>query len=432
MSNCLSPAALPPHVLDRSDVRRALERHDFGAVFKLARQWGGISFSKIADACGIKPERVGKLARGEGSITTYEKITQIADALRVPGHLVGLSPRPWESDQPRAAADETAPIASLELPSLAPDPDLLDRLTRTVRGATRADGATLDWLDRLLAEHRKAEDDIGSRPLVGIMRQQLATVVGLHDASTGSVATRVVRLASEHAQFLAWMAQDQGDSSAALAWYDRSHDWAMEAGDADMAATTLSMKAHLAWSAGDGRRCARLAQAARWASPGTSRGVQGMAAQMEARGYALSGEADAAHRLLDEAQHLIARAAERPEDEPPWMYFYGENWFTLQRGMAEMHLHRWDTAVDLLRTGIDALPASYRRDRSWYGACLAHALAAAGHADAAAYTALGCTADASDVGRPHAWNELHTTAALLLRRGAPQARGLVDALADCG
>ncbi|MGW2330129.1 hypothetical protein ACWC5C_30850 [Streptomyces sp. NPDC001700] len=169
----------------------------------------------------------------------------------------------------------------------------------------------------------------------------------------------------------------------------------MEATDADMAATTLSMRAHVAWSVGDGRRCARLAQAARWASPGTSRGVQGMAAQMEARGYALTGEADAAHRLLDEAQHLIARAA------------------------------------DLLRTGIGALPASYRRDRAWYSACLAHALAGSGHADAAAHTALGCTADASAVGRPHAWNELHTTAALLLRRGAPQARGLIDALADC-
>ncbi|MEU0842247.1 XRE family transcriptional regulator [Streptomyces sp. NPDC005962] len=425
MSSYLSPAALPPHVLQRSDVRRALERHDFGAVFKLIRQWGGISFSKIAAACDIKPERVGKLARGEGSITTYEKITQIADALRIPGGLVGLSPPPWETD-------EAAPVASLALPSLAPDHDLLDRLTKTVRGATRADSATLDWLDRLLAEHRKAEDDIGSRPLVGIMRQQLATVVGLHDAASGELATRVVRLASEHAQFLAWMAQDQGNSSAALTWYDRSHDWALEAADADMAATTLSMKAHVAWSTGDGRRCARLAQAARWAAPGTSRGVQGMAAQMEARGYALSGEADAAHRLLDEAQNLIARAAERPEDEPPWMYFYGENWFTLQRGMAAMHLRRWDTAADLLRTGIGALPASYRRDRSWYSACLAHALAGAGHADAAAHTALGCTADASDVGRPHAWNELHTTAALLLRRGAPQARGLIDALADCG
>jgi hypothetical protein len=69
-------------------------------------------------------------------------------------------------------------------------------------------------------------------------------------------------------------------------------------------------------------------------------GVQGMAAQMEARGHALAGDASPARSLLDEAQALIDRAASRPEDEPPWMYFYGENWFRLQRGMAELHLQK--------------------------------------------------------------------------------------------
>src|SRR2546429_1359034 len=88
--------ALPAHVLERADMRDAISRHDFGTVFVLARKWAGISYSKIAEACGIKPERVGTLARGEGSITTYEKITRIADALRIPGHMLGLAPRSWE------------------------------------------------------------------------------------------------------------------------------------------------------------------------------------------------------------------------------------------------------------------------------------------------------------------------------------------------
>jgi transcriptional regulator with XRE-family HTH domain len=95
MTDHRPPTALPPHVLDRPDVRDAIQRHDFGAVFVLARKWAGISYSKIAEACGIKPERVGTLARGEGSITTYDKITQIADALRIPGRMLGLAPRDW-------------------------------------------------------------------------------------------------------------------------------------------------------------------------------------------------------------------------------------------------------------------------------------------------------------------------------------------------
>jgi tetratricopeptide (TPR) repeat protein len=274
------------------------------------------------------------------------------------------------------------------------------------------------------------EDEIGSRPLVGIMRQQLGTVVDLYASARGSLADRVVRLASEHAQFLAWMAQDQGQTAAALAWYDRSHEWALEAGDANMAATTLSMKAHMAWSGGRGDRAVRLADAARWSAPGTSLGIQGMAAQMAARGHALNGDGDDAERLLDEAQDMISRAAEHPEDEPPWMYFYGETWFTLQRGMAAMHLRDWQTAVAHLTVGLAALPDDYRRDRTWYKTCLAHALAGAGEAAQALAVAAEAVPDADAIGRPHAWNELHTTAAVLLRRGAQEGRQLVTMLGE--
>ncbi|WP_411135077.1 XRE family transcriptional regulator [Streptomyces sp. C10] len=94
--------ALPRDFLNREDVRTAIAAHDFGTVFRLARSEAAISYSKIAAECDIKPERVGALARGHGSVTTFEKIAQIADALRIPGHMLGLAPRPWESAKPYA------------------------------------------------------------------------------------------------------------------------------------------------------------------------------------------------------------------------------------------------------------------------------------------------------------------------------------------
>jgi hypothetical protein len=90
-------AALPPRVLAREDVREAIARHDFGLLFVLARRWGGISFSRIADATGLKPDRVGRLARGDGAVTSFEKVGAIADGLRIPGRLLGLAARDWES-----------------------------------------------------------------------------------------------------------------------------------------------------------------------------------------------------------------------------------------------------------------------------------------------------------------------------------------------
>ncbi|WP_432010598.1 helix-turn-helix domain-containing protein [Streptomyces cucumeris] len=92
-----SPTALPPRVLERDDVRAALAERDFGTVFRLARKWGGISYNQLAEACGIKAERVGTVARGDARITSLAKIEEIADALRIPGGMIGLAPRPWEA-----------------------------------------------------------------------------------------------------------------------------------------------------------------------------------------------------------------------------------------------------------------------------------------------------------------------------------------------
>ncbi|MGW7008098.1 helix-turn-helix domain-containing protein [Streptomyces sp. NPDC054933] len=396
----------------------AVASENWAAVFRTYRQLaGGVSQTKLGERVGLAQSDVSEIERGRRRVTSLEVRQRIVEGLGIPEGLLYGAARP-----------ASGPVASLALLGLAPHEDLLARVTSAVDGSNRPDRATLDWLDRLLAEHRRAEDLIGSRPLVDVMRQQLRTVVGFHGRTTGELSDRVVRLAAEHAQFLAWMAQDQGASAAALAWYDRSHEWALEAGEANMAATTLSMKAHMAWSGGRGTRCVRLAEAARWSAPGTSRGVQGMAAQMAARGHALNREGDDARRLLDEAQDLISRAAEHPEDEPPWMYFYDETWFTLQRGMAEMHLSAWRAAIDQLTSGLAVLPDHYRRDKTWYRTCLAHALAGAGEASEALAIAIDCLPDAAAVGRPHAWNELHTTAAVLLRRGAMEGRELIAAL----
>ncbi|MDX3387703.1 helix-turn-helix domain-containing protein [Streptomyces niveiscabiei] len=395
----------------------AAAEEDWGAVFRNYRRLTGLSQTKLGERVGLAQPDVSDIERGRRHVTSTEVRRRIVVGLGIPASTVPPS---------------AAPVPALVLDDMAPDEDLLTRVTSVVDDGHRVDTPTLDWLDRLLAGHRRAEDEIGSRPLAGVMRQQLRTVVGLYTGARGPLADRVVRLAAEHAQFLAWMAQDQGRSAAALAWYDRSHEWALEAGDADMAATTLSMKAHMAWSGGRGTRCVRLAEAAQWSVSGASLGVQGMAAQMAARGHALNGDADDAMRLLDDAQALIGRAAERPEDEPPWMYFYGETWFTLQRGMAAMHVRDWRTAVDRLTNGLAALPDTYRRDRTWYRTCLAHALAAAGESSQSLAVATASVPDASAVGRPHSWNELHTTAAVLLRRKAAEGRQLVAVLREYG
>lgn len=311
------------------------------------------------------------------------------------------------------------PVPAVALPSLAPDPDLYARITRAIREPRRVDDATVRWLERCLAEHRRVEDTTGSGPLLPVVRAQLAAVADLAHGATGARGERLVGLAAEYAQFMAWMCQD------------RAHGWALEAGDAPLAATTLSMRAHQAWSVGDGRTCLRLAEAARLHDGRTTPGVQGMAVQMAARGHALLGEADSARALLDEAERLIARAAERPEDEPAWMYFYDEGWFAMQRGMAEIELGAGGRAVPLLEAGLARLPHAYRRDRAWFGSCLARAYLLNGDADAAAGTALRVAPDAVAV-NAYAVRALREVATALRDTRTPAVRDLDDLLATAG
>ncbi len=320
------------------------------------------------------------------------------------------------------------PVPALALPAIAPDPDLYDRITRAVDDPPRVDARVIEWLEHTLAEHRRVEDSVGGGPIFGLIRAQLSTVAEFTRSAQGPLTDRLVDLAAQYAQFLAWMCIETRDHSAALAWYDRAHDWAEQAGNANMAATSLSMKAHLGWSTGDARRCIQMARAARWYGRHITPGVHGMAAQMGARGHALAGEATPARALLDEAHALIVRAAERAEDEPPWMYFYGEDWFRLQRGMAEAHLGNWGVAAELLSDGLAALPESYRRDRAWYGACLANACAKAGDAERAETVALRFAADSIAV-NSHARGELLQAARTLDRRGARQGKSIKEALA---
>ena len=379
--------------------------------------------------------------RPESQAILDTKLRQVSDEVRERFELI-LGSAPEDDPAERNANDvpgstdkssSVIPVHPLTL-NLAPDPDLYERITRVVEKSARVDSSVVNWMERCLAEHRRVEDSTGAKPLVSIVRSQLSAVAEMAREARGPLSNSVVDLAAQYAQFMAWLCNDLQDKAAALAWYDRAHDWAIEAGDANMAATTLSMKAHLAWSTGDATRCVRLGEAARWNDSRTSLGVQGMSSQMIARGHALDADTGQAHRSIDEAETLIKAAAEHPEDEPTWMYFYGETWFTLQRGMIETELAERSAgdaryAITLLGKALKDLPKSYRRDRAWYGTMLVRAHAAANDYDAAAGTGLKFANDAIAV-NSYAASDLEGISTRLTRLGVREARDLADVLSE--
>ncbi|MFG3098499.1 helix-turn-helix domain-containing protein [Streptomyces sp. NPDC048202] len=94
-----TPNSLSPEVLGREDIRRALEEHDFAAVFALAKKYGGLSQNRIAVLCQLTPGKVSTIISGSQRVTSFDVICRIADGLRIPGRFIGLAARSWEHEE---------------------------------------------------------------------------------------------------------------------------------------------------------------------------------------------------------------------------------------------------------------------------------------------------------------------------------------------
>lgn len=163
-----------------------------------------------------------------------------------------------------------------------------------------------------------------------------------------------------------------------------------------MIATALSMRGHLAWRARRPGPLMELSAAARacQASPG----IRALAAQQEARGHALAGQAVEADRLLGEAAELAQATSARPS----WIYFHNDAYLDMQRGLAHLLLGRAESAADLLADGLGRLPAESRR-AEWaatYLVYLAEAYRSLGEFEASrqALTEAAAVADATGSG----------------------------------
>ncbi|RBQ20955.1 hypothetical protein DP939_07805 [Spongiactinospora rosea] len=230
---------------------------------------------------------------------------------------------------------------------------------------------------------------------------QLAVIGTLLAEARGPIRTSVVDIGSQWAQFAGWLNANAGRLSDANHWYGIALEWATEANDHDMIGTALNMKGHLAWMSGKTSQMISLSEAA--SRRGASRGVRSLARQQAARGYAITGDYEETERRLDQAEVLAWAAADHPEDEPDWIYFFDPHFLQMQRGLAYSILGRHTAAIDLLLTGLAAVPGDIRRSEwvGWYVSRLATAHAREGDPESACRVSAEAVeiARATDAGR---------------------------------
>ncbi|MFC9637150.1 XRE family transcriptional regulator [Streptomyces mirabilis] len=367
-------------------MRAALATHDFGTVFFLARAEAGISYSAIAAACGIKPERVGTLAKGRGSITTFEKIVSIADAFRIPGHMVGLAPRPWETPSKQDAADEGEEVQRRTLLKASAGAGLaasLPDLTRASSGR-RIGSDVPEKLRRRTARLRRLDDVLGGGDTFRVYLDEYhKTRTLLRTGSFGQETGHgLLSVLAEQAQQAGWAAFDGGRQAEATGLYEASHKAATEAGDAALAGNALSF---LAYQRLPGDRQAAVQTAARscaTAGAGAAPGVRALLYERLAWAHAVAGQPNETERALEAAQGALAEVDGTPQ--PDWAVWVDETELQIMTGRCWTELNRPLRAVPVLENALARFDDAHARDKSLYLSWLATSYLTAGEVEQAA------------------------------------------------
>lgn len=395
-------APVPSEVLERADVRQALAAHDFGRAFALIRKWSGISYRRIADACGIKPDRVGQMAKGAGRVTSYQKITEISDALRIPGSLVGLAPRPWEdSGEPVDDAGGTtverrkfirATLGSLGL-SVSPAIDLHGSQGQRIG----LDAAT--QLRLRAARLRQLDNYLGGADTVGIYAAEVESTRALLKTSTynGQVERALLSVLAEQAQQAGWAAFDAGQHNRSNALYRMSLAAAQQAGDRALAANALTFTSYQQISTN--RTGSEIAAAAcKLAGPETPRTVEALLYERLAWAHAVEGSARGAEHALARAESALNRDDDAPQ--PDWSAWVDTDEVSIMSGRCWAELRRPLRAVAALEGALSRFDDNHARDKALYSTWLADAYVDAQETEQAAQVIHHCLDIVEGVGSP--------------------------------
>lgn len=132
------PNQLPPAVRDHPAVIAACQQRDLGRLFRtvnnLTEEPERFTATHLGILCQMPTTRVQDYMRGKHATPALDTLTRVADGLRIPGHRLGLAPRPWER-----AAPGTQPHNRLtDPPPPAPPTGPTIRHLRLAQGKTQA------------------------------------------------------------------------------------------------------------------------------------------------------------------------------------------------------------------------------------------------------------------------------------------------------
>ncbi|MFB8207467.1 helix-turn-helix domain-containing protein [Streptomyces sp. NPDC056010] len=226
--------------------------------------------------------------------------------------------------------------------------------------------------------------------LLPLLETQTRLVAGLATGASSATRAPALLLASRFAEFTGWIAQEAGNTPAALGWTDEAVELAGAGGDPHLGSYALVRRALVTFYDGDAASTIALSRQAqgRHLPPR----IRGLAAQQEAQGHALLGEERDCLQGLDRARKLLHSDDARSGPDPMLGTTHVGDPAAMATGWCMYDLGRPAAAAEILDRECRHLPAHALRTRARYGFRRSLAHAAAGeveHACAIAGELLG-------------------------------------------
>ncbi|MFE0175145.1 helix-turn-helix domain-containing protein [Streptomyces sp. NPDC059002] len=395
------PQELPAGLLTDPEMIDACRGRDFARVFRMVKARAGIYPSMIARRCELTPSRVGEVISGRRQLLHMDVVERIADGLRIPGHMLGLARRPWETPQPLGATEPEAPQEAEPdrgAPATLPGPDVDSILALTTRSTLSA--ATLEAFHSSIEDYWRRDDQHGGEALRPAIVGQLRYVVGLlKENRPAAIQNGLYGVAAELARLAGWTYFDARQYNQARAYFTEALQLARESDDRQTMANVLacmSLQATYQDKPADSLAFVTAAQDQARTALGTTPRVLSMLSMREAFAHATLGNRDSTHRAIGEAHHHF-EAIQANDLDPSWVTYFDEPKLIVDTGIAHGRLGEAATAEPLIADALRRENHSNQRGRAFHAFWLARTQLDQGKLDQACHTATQALESASVV-----------------------------------
>ncbi|WP_371598617.1 hypothetical protein [Streptomyces sp. NBC_00564] len=396
------PQELPARLLTDPEMISACRVRDFAKIFRLVKTKAGIYPSMIARRCELTPSRVGEVIAGQRQLQHMDVVERIADGLRIPGHMLGLARRKWETPQvllvterepPQTPEPEQEPRASL------PGPDVDSILALATR--TSLSAATLEAFRSSIEDYWRRDDQHGGEALRPAIVGQLRHVVGLlKESRSPSIQHGLYGIAAELARLTGWTYFDARQYNQARAYFTEALQLAKEIDDRQFMANVLacmSLQGTYQDKPADSLALVTAAQDQARSALDTTPRVQSMLSIREAFAHATLGNRDSTHRAIDEAHHHFEQI-QASNPDPSWVTYFDETKLIVDTGIAHGRLGEAATAEPLIADALRREAHTNQRGRAFHSFWLARTQLDQGKLEQACHTATQALEPASAVG----------------------------------